>query len=255
MNSKNQKNIKDLTPAEIEKYARQITHPGFSIENQKNLKNSTILIAGIGGLGGAVAWGLAGAGIGKLVLVHAGNLDEPDLNRQTLMTSDWVGKPRIEKARETLLEFNPFLEIETHDVWIDENNFTQLVSGVDFVIDARHNFKERRIINKTCVDSDIPYIEAAMNGLEGYIFAVEPGKSACLECVYTEDPPWDPFGFSVFGAVASVTGSMAALEAVKYLSGYDKNIYGKMIYVDYTDLSTTRFQLKREINCLVCGNK
>jgi len=242
----------------MEMYSRQITHPGFGAEKQAKLKNSTVLVAGIGGLGGATAWSLASAGIGKLVLVHAGNLDEADLNRQTLMTRDWVGKPRIQKAKTTLQNFNPDIRVETHDFWIEEKNFQNLLSGsaVDFVIDARHNFKERRIINKVCVEQGIPYVEAAMNALEGYVFAVDPGKSACLHCLYPEDPPsWDPFGFSVFGAVSATIGSMAAMQAIKYLSGYHEHIFGVLTNLDFTDMKSSQFKIRRDKKCPVCNTR
>ncbi|MDH4200383.1 MAG: HesA/MoeB/ThiF family protein [Spirochaetia bacterium] len=242
----------------MEKYNRQISHPGFGDEKQARLERSTVLVAGIGGLGGAVVWSLVSAGIGKLILVHAGNLDEPDLNRQTLMTHDWIGKSRIEKAKETILNFNPSVEVEAYDFWIDENNLSSLVQQkkIDFVIDARHNFKERRIINEVCVNADIPFSNAAMNALEGYVFSVNPGKTACLQCLYSEDPPsWDPFGFSVFGAVSSTIGSMTAIQVIKYLSGYYDDIFGVLVNVDFTDLSSRRFKLKRDKSCLVCGGK
>jgi molybdopterin/thiamine biosynthesis adenylyltransferase len=240
-----------------EKYSRQISHPGFGIEKQSRLMNSTALVAGIGGLGGAVVWSLASAGVGKLVLVHAGNLDEPDLNRQTLMTQDWVGKPRIEKARETILNFNPSVEVEAYDLWIDEKNFAELVSqhNVDFVIDARHNFKERRIINEVCVKKCLPFVEAAMNGMDGYVFSVNPGNSACLHCLYPEDPPsWEPFGFSVFGAVSSTIGSMAAMQAIKYLSGYHEGIFGVLTNIDFTNLRSSQYKIIRDKSCAVCGS-
>jgi molybdopterin/thiamine biosynthesis adenylyltransferase len=240
----------------MEKYNRQISHSGFGAEKQGRLRNSTVLVAGIGGLGGSAVWSLASAGIGKLILVHAGNLDEPDLNRQTLMTHDWIGKPRVEKAKETINNFNPHIGVEAYDSWIDEKNLSELVKHheVDFVIDARHNFKERRFINKVCVRQKIPYVEAAMNGMEGYVFAVNPGKTACLHCLYPEDPPlWNPFGFSVFGAVSSVIGSLAGLQTIKYLSGFHDDIFGIMTSVDFTSLDSRRFNLSRDKKCSICG--
>lgn len=245
-----------LSDMEILKYSRQLTHPDFGLIRQKRLKNSTVLIAGIGGLGGSAVWQLAGAGIGRLILVHPGNVEEPDLNRQTLMTQDWIGKPRTDRAIETIKHYNPLIEVVAHNCKIEPKNFQSLLYDVDLVIDARHNFRERRIINKVCVKTKTPYIEVAMNGLDGYIFSVKPRHSACLECVYPEDPPlWDPLGFPVFGAVSAAMGSVAAMEAIKFLSDYESRIFGVMTYFDFSDMSNHQYKLKRNEECPVCGGR
>ncbi len=235
------------------RYARQITHPGFNLENQVKLARARVVIAGIGGLGGNVAWHLASAGIGKLILVHAGELELPDLNRQTLMKDKWIGSSRVKRAAETLRAFNPQTEILTFDEWIEEDNAIRIMENADLVIDARHNFKERKALAKAAVQTGIPLVEAAMNGMEGYLFTTIPGKSACLSCVYPEAPEWDPFGFSVFGAVSGTIGSLAAMEAIKVLTSYEENLSGKMMWVDFTTFETSIYKLHRQENCPICG--
>jgi len=95
-----------LTEQDRERYRRQMMIPDFGEEAQYKLKESSVLVTRAGGLGGTVAFYLAAAGVGKLVVAHGGNLTRSNLNRQILMTHDWVGKPRAEKIRETLLRFN-----------------------------------------------------------------------------------------------------------------------------------------------------
>lgn len=92
----------DLTPTELERYRRQITLPNFGEVAQKRLKSASVLVTGVGGLGGTAALYLAVAGVGRLILVRGGNLRLDDMNRQILMTNDWIGKPRVFKAKETL---------------------------------------------------------------------------------------------------------------------------------------------------------
>ncbi|MFW6357631.1 MAG: HesA/MoeB/ThiF family protein, partial [Chroococcales cyanobacterium] len=101
-----------LTPKELERYRRQIQLPGWEKDGQEALKNTTALISGVGGLGGTVALYLAVAGIGKLILVRGGELRLDDMNRQILMTDDWIGKPRVTKAEATLTQINPDVEVE-----------------------------------------------------------------------------------------------------------------------------------------------
>lgn len=92
----------DLTPTELERYRRQIMLPGFGEEAQHRLKSVTAVVTGVGGLGGTAALYLAVAGVGRLILVRGGELRLDDMNRQILMTEDWIGKPRVFKAKETL---------------------------------------------------------------------------------------------------------------------------------------------------------
>ena len=92
----------ELTPRDREKYRRQMMIPGFGEETQRRLKNSSALVTRAGGLGGPVALYLAMAGIGRLVVAHGGNVTWSNLNRQILMSHDWVGKPRADKIRESI---------------------------------------------------------------------------------------------------------------------------------------------------------
>src|SRR5579862_7759215 len=101
-----------LDQSDRETYEWQIWTPGFGEAGQEKLKNASVLVSRVGGVGGAVAYELAAAGVGRLLLAHAGNLRSSDLNRQLLMTHDWIGNPRVESAERRLKELNPRLKIE-----------------------------------------------------------------------------------------------------------------------------------------------
>src|SRR6188474_3452015 len=105
--------LPDLTPDELRRYEWQLSVRDFGEEGQRKLKAATVLVSRIGGVGGSAAMQLAAAGIGRLILAHAGNLRLNDLNRQLLMTTDWIGKPRIESAERRLRDLNPHVEITT----------------------------------------------------------------------------------------------------------------------------------------------
>jgi len=100
------------------------------------LKGASVLVSRVGGVGGAAAYQLAAAGVGRLVLAHAGNVRASDLNRQLLMTHDGIGRPRMEVAPRRLRELNPFLEVEAVAENVSEANVARLVCGVDLVIGA-----------------------------------------------------------------------------------------------------------------------
>ena len=162
---------------------------GFTADHQRWLRNSTALVAGVGGLGGTAALYLAAAGIGRLILVHAGNLTLSNMNRQVLMKHKAIGKSRVVQAKKTIQEMNPDVEIETIDERITAANVEKLIRTAQIALSARPNFGERRALNRACIEKGIPMVEAAMNGMEGYLFNVLPGVTPCIHCVYPEDDP------------------------------------------------------------------
>ncbi len=124
-----------LSDAERTRYEWQLWVPGFGASGQERLKGASVLISRCGGVGGIVAYELAAAGVGRLVLAHAGNVRLNDLNRQLLMTTEWIGKPRVECAAGRLRELNPLVAVETVAENIREDNVAQLVGRVDLVVD------------------------------------------------------------------------------------------------------------------------
>lgn len=244
-----------LTADDRERYKRQMTLPGFGEEAQAKLKGATALVAGIGGLGGTAAFYLAAAGFGKLIFIHEGKLTLSNLNRQLLMTEEWIGKSRVEKGKRTIQNFNSGVEVEIYDEPIDEGKLVRILEGVDVVLDCRHNFPERRIINRACVRTATPMVESAMNSMEAFLFNYIPGETPCLHCLYEEDPQWDPYGFSVLGALSGSLGCMAAVEAIKIVTGFAEPLKNRMLYYDLSSMEFRKFKIRKRSACPVCGNE
>ncbi len=243
-----------LTHDELERYRRQLMLRGFTVDHQKRLKHSSALIAGVGGLGGTAALYLAAAGIGRLVLVHSGTLTLSNMNRQILMKSKRIGKSRVTQARKTLGEINPEVEVEIFDERITEGNAQKLLAGVQIALSARPNFGERRALNKACVEKGVPMVEAAMNGMEGYIFNVIPRVASCIHCVYPEDDPeWKEMDFPVLGAVSGMLGCMMALEAIKLITGYGRPLFCQMLIFNTLDMEFKKVRIPRDQRCEVCA--
>ena len=159
-----------LTDEEKATYEWQIWVPDFGTEGQEKLKDASVLVSRCGGLGSVVAYELAAAGVGKLVLAHGGNVKHSDLNRQLLMTHDWLGKPRVESAKKRLLDLNPRLEIVTVDSNVSDCNAADLVEQADVVVDCAPLFEERFAMNREAVRQNKPLVECAMYDLEAHIY-------------------------------------------------------------------------------------
>ena len=242
-----------LTDEERAIYEWQIWVDDFREAGQEKLKGASVLVSRLGGLGGIVAYELAAAGIGKLVLAHAGNVKLSDLNRQLLMTHDWLGKPRIESAKRRLLELNPRLEIVAVGENVTEDNAARLVSQADVVVDCCPLFEERFALNRQAVLQDKPIVECAMFDLEANITTVIPGKTPCLACLYPECPPEWRREFPVFGAVSGAVGCLAVMEAIKLISGFGETLAGRLLTYDLRDMTFATHQIAAKSDCRVCS--
>lgn len=237
---------------EWERYARQLKLLGES--GQRALKEATVMVAGVGGLGGTAALYLAAAGVGKLILAHEGIVLEPDLNRQILMDSDHLGMERISTAAAQLKRLNPHVEIEGYNSAIGYGISKPWVESADLVIDARYDFPERYALNRLCVDTGTPMVEAAMYGFEISLTTVIPRVTPCLECLYPDrQQDWEPFGFPVLGATSGIAGCLAALEAVKWITGVGTTYAGVMHRFSSLDFACYSVRITRNPNCACCG--
>lgn len=243
-----------LTDTERATYEWQIWVDDFGEAGQEKLKGSSVLVSRAGGLGSVVAYELAAAGVGKLVLAHGGDVKPSDLNRQLLMTHDWLGKPRVESAERRLRELNPRLEVVAHPENVSDENVDALVDQVDLIVDCAPLFEERYAMNRAAVEQSKPMVECAMYDLEATLFTVQPGRSACLACIQPAAPPTWKRQFPVFGAVSGTVGCMAAMEAIKVLAGFGEPLLDRMIRLDLRTMAWHEFALARREGCAACGH-
>jgi molybdopterin/thiamine biosynthesis adenylyltransferase len=243
-----------LSSDELHRYEWQLSVRDFGEAGQRKLKAARVLVSRIGGVGGTVAMQLAAAGVGRLVLAHAGNLRLDDLNRQLLMSTEGIGRPRIESAEARLRALNPHVEIETVAENISEANAAELVGRVDLVVGAAPLFTERLLMNREAVHQGKPLVDSSMYDLEGRVMTVVPGETACLACLYPEPPPSWKRQFPVFSAVASTVGSLAAMEAIKLIAGLGQPLAGRLLSLDLREMSFRTIGISRRADCTVCGS-
>ncbi len=244
-----------LTDEEKATYEWQMWVPGFGEEGQRKLKGASVLVSRVGGVGSVVAYELAAAGIGRLVLAHAGNIKHSDLNRQLLMTHDMLGKPRMESAPGRLKDLNPRLEIEPVPENVNEANASRLVESVDLVVDCAPMFEERLAMNRAVVEQGKPMVDSAMYDMEAQLLTIIPGKTPCLACVCPAPPPVWKRQFPVFGAVSGTIACLAAVEAIKVIAGLGEPLLGKMLTIDMRDMTFRKIGIQRNPNCEACGGR
>lgn len=232
----------ELTLEEQEVYSWQLDVRDFGHAGQLRLKNASVLISRVGGLGSVVAYELAAAGVGRLILAHAGDVQPSDLNRQLLMTHDWIGKPRIESATHRLKQLNPRLKIVSIAENIDAENSDRLVTMADCVVDAAPMFQERLAMNDAAQRRSIPVVEAAMYELDATLTVIHPPDTATFRDWVPDVPSNWKRRFPVFGAVSGTVGSLAAMEAIKLIAGFGEPLKNRLLRLD---LRTMRFHTIR----------
>ncbi len=243
-----------LSEEELATYEWQLDVPGFGASGQEKLKNATVLISRVGGLGSVVAYELAAAGVGKLILAHAGNIQPSDLNRQLLMTHDALGTSRVESASRRLNELNPRLEIEAIAENISESNAASIINRVDVVVDCAPLFEERMAMNNAVVKLRKPLIECAMYELQAQITTILPGKTPCLSCLHPNKTTSWKRRFPVIGAVSGTVGCLGAMEAIKVISGLGDTLENRMLLMDLRDMSVDTMKIKRRLDCSCCAS-
>lgn len=243
----------ELTPDERSTYEWQMWSPGMGEAGQQALKSATVLITRVGGLGGLVAYELAAAGVGRLVLAHAGNIKPADLNRQLLMTHDAIGTSRVDCATRRLRELNPRVDVVPIAENINADNASAIVHGCDLVVCCAPLFEERLHLNAACVRLRRPMVDCAMFDLSGQLTTILPGRTACLACRVPTPPPTWKRQFPVFGAVSGTVGCMGAMEAIKQITGLGEPLANKLLTFDLRDMRFRVVPIERRLGCEVCG--
>ncbi|MET0090759.1 MAG: molybdopterin-synthase adenylyltransferase MoeB [Candidatus Thiodiazotropha sp.] len=238
------------------RYSRQIMLPSIGIEGQEKLLNARVLIVGLGGLGSPVALYLAAAGVGQLVLADFDRVDLTNLQRQIIHTTDRIGQLKVDSARDTLVELNPQVRVETLAERLDEELLDQIIQGVDLVIEGSDNFTTRFAVNRACHARGIPLVSGAAIRMEGQVsvFTGQPG-SPCYQCLYPDEGAMDETcsANGVLAPLVGIIGSIQTTEAIKLLTGAGRTLEGRLLLLDALQMEWRTLKLKPDPACPVCG--
>ncbi len=237
-----------LSQQELTRYSRQLIVDDW---NQEKLRQSKILIVGIGGLGGVTATYLAAAGVGEIRLIDYDDIDLSNLNRQILYSTDDIGKSKVQIAYQRLSKLNPDINIVPVNRQIDNANISDLAAGCDLVIDGLDNHESRLIVNLAAIRTHIPYLYAAVNGWLGQVSLFAPPDTGCLACLMPEMPNIQS-PTPVFGAMPGIIGSMQAIEALKYLMGIGSSLLNRLLIFNGKSQLMELLELTPNSSCKVC---
>lgn len=247
----------DLSNQEITRYSRHLIMPEVGIEGQKKLKNSRVLCIGAGGLGSPLALYLAAAGVGTLGILDFDVVDFSNLQRQVIHSEKTVGTPKVESARDRLLELNSDTNIVTYNEMLNSDNAMEIMKGYDVVVDGTDNFATRYLTNDACVLLGIPNVYGSIFRFEGQVSVFDAKRGPCYRCLYPEPPPPGLVPScaegGVLGILPGVVGTMQAAEVVKLVIGEGKPLIGRLLFIDVLNMEPRILKLRKDPDCPVCG--
>lgn len=239
-----------LEKEEYERYSRHLILPEVGLDGQKRLKAASVLCVGTGGLGSPLLLYLAAAGIGRLGIVDFDVVDKSNLQRQVIHGTSWVGKPKIESAKNRILEINPYCQVDLYETLISSDNALDIVKPYDIVVDGTDNFPTRYLMNDACVLLDKPNVYGSIFRFEGQatVFNYQGGPN--YRDLYPEPPPPGMVPScaegGVLGILPGVIGCIQATETIKIILGQGETLSGRLLL--YNSLNMTFRQLKLRPN-------
>lgn len=248
-----------LSDDELLRYSRQILLKQIDIDGQLKLKQSRVLIVGLGGLGSPVALYLAAAGVGELHLADFDTVDATNLHRQILHGTTSVGRAKVDSAIERLEALNPLVKVVPLRTALDADSLGPAVAAVDLVLDCTDNFAIREAVNGACVAAGKPLVSGAAIRLEGQLSVFDPrvASSPCYHCLYGHgsEAELTCSEAGVAGPLVGLVGSLQALEALKLLAGFGEPLVGRLLLIDALTSRFRELRVKRDPACAVCGTR
>jgi adenylyltransferase/sulfurtransferase len=251
--------LSQLSPEELQRYARHLILPEVGLEGQRKLKSSGVLIVGVGGLGSPAALYLAAAGVGTLGLVDFDLVEQSNLQRQVLHHTESVGEPKLKSAATRIRGVNPGVELVLHETRLTSENALEILAGYDVILDGSDNFPTRYLVNDACAMLGKPDVYGSIFRFDGQASVFWATRGPCYRCLYREPPPPELVPScaegGVLGVLPGIIGSIQALEALKLLLGAGDSLVGRLLLLDGLKLQFRELALERDPECPLCGER
>jgi sulfur-carrier protein adenylyltransferase/sulfurtransferase len=269
-----------LTPAQRTRYSRHLLIPEVGEEGQQKLLNARVLLIGAGGLGSPASLYLAAAGVGTLGIVDDDVVDDSNLQRQIVHSTDRLGEPKVLSAKRTIEALNPDVSVVAYQERLTSENIERILAdGWDVIVDGADNFPTRYLVNDASVWHDVPVVHGSIYRFEGQVTVLQPrgagsvagkagnarptaeGASAldgpCYRCLFPQPPPPELAPScaegGVLGVLPGIVGSLQASEALKLILGAGDTLQGRLVLFDALATSFDEVLVRRDPSCPVCG--
>jgi len=247
-----------LSTGQRARYSRHLLIPEVGEAGQQKLLSSRVLLIGAGGLGSPASLYLAAAGIGTLGIVDADVVDDSNLQRQIVHSTERLGEPKVLSAKRTLEALNPDVEVKVYEERLTSENVERILAdGWDVIVDGADNFPTRYLVNDASVWHEIPVVHGSIYRFEGQVTVFKPRAGPCYRCLFPTPPPPELAPScaegGVLGVLPGIIGSLQASEALKLLLGIGETLQGRLLLFDALATTFDEVSVRRDPACPVCG--
>ena len=249
--------LPELTQEERMRYERNIMIAEIGEEGQRKLKNASVLIVGVGGLGSVSAYYLAAAGVGHIALLDNDVVGLSNLQRQIIHDTQHIRVPKVISAQKRLRALNPDIEVITIQQKLMIENADGLMADYGLIIDGCDNYTTRLIINEHCVRKGKTYVYAAVNQFYGQVGVFQGQKGACLNCLFgdsVDTKKLDKQGpQGVLGTLPGIIAACQSTETIKILLDIGEPLLGHLLIYDGLNAEFQKISIEKNPTCHVCG--
>jgi len=242
----------ELTVDEIRRYSRHLIIPDVGVDGQKRLKNAKVLCVGAGGLGSPALMYLAAAGVGTLGIIDFDTVDESNLQRQVIHGQSDIGRPKAESAAASVREINPYVNVQIHNVTLDNDNVFDIFGQYDLILDGTDNFATRYLVNDACVLLGKPYVWGSIYRFDGQVSVFWDQHGPNYRDLYPEPPPPGMVPScaegGVLGVLCASIGSVMVTEAIKLITGIGEPLLGRLMVYDALEMSYRVIKIRKDPN-------
>ncbi len=246
-----------LTPYQVNRYSRHIIMAQVGSVGQRKLLDAKVLIVGAGGLGSPIAIYLTLAGVGTIGIVDFDTVDVTNLQRQILHQNSDIGKSKAQSARETLLAYNPDVNVILHEEPLTSLNAMDIIPDYDIIVNGADNFPARYLVNDAAYLSGKPLVDGSILLFDGQATVYIPGQG-CYRCLFPTPPPPGEVPScaeaGVLGMLPGLVGSIQATETTKLILGAGTSLVGRLLLVDALDMDFRTVKIRRNPECPLCGD-
>jgi molybdopterin/thiamine biosynthesis adenylyltransferase len=195
--------------------------------------------------------------VGTLGIVDDDLVDASNLQRQVIHTTDRVGVPKTESARESIEALNPDVKVVEHSTRLDVSNVLEIIGDYDVIVDGADNFPTRYLLNDASVRLRKPVVSASILSFDGQISTFVPYEGPCYRCLYPTPPPAELApscaANGVLGVMAGIMGLLQANEVIKLVAGIGEPLIGRLLLFEALGTRFTELKVRRDPNCPICG--
>lgn len=249
---------KVLNSSQAIRYARHLLLPEVGEAGQQKLIDAKVLLLGAGGLGSPAGMYLAASGVGNIGIIDMDIVDNSNLQRQIIHSTQTIGMEKTESAKMRLLGLNPDCKIETYNERLNADNAMEIVSKYDIVLDGTDNFPTRFLLNDVSVTLGIPVVHGSIFRFEGQVSVFDPTNGPCYRCFLPEPPPPELAPScaeaGVLGVLPGIVGCLQAIETMKYILGIGDLLIGRVLSFDSLEMKFREFKIRKNPDCKTCGS-